>query len=76
MRLIIAGGVIVVPPDSARVIGSRVSVIIESPDNCVSGKVARSKVVRIGNRVARIGNYRVPHIGSKVARVSKVVLYR
>ena len=30
MRLIIAGGVIVVPPDSARVIGSRVSVIIES----------------------------------------------
>ena len=45
------------------------------------GKVARSKVVRIGNRVARIGNYRdlrivgnyrVLHIGSKVAR-SKVV---
>ena len=30
MRLIIAGGVIVVPPDSARVIGSRVPVIIES----------------------------------------------
>ena len=30
MRLIIAGGVIVVPPDSARVIGSRVSIIIES----------------------------------------------
>ena len=36
------------------------------------GKVARSKVVRIGNRVARIGNYRDLHIGSKVAR-SKVV---
>jgi hypothetical protein len=37
------------------------------------GKVARSKVVRIGNRVARIGNYRVlTRIGSKVAR-SKVV---
>ncbi len=36
------------------------------------GKVARSKVVRIGNRVARIGNYGDLHIGSKVAR-SKVV---
>ena len=36
------------------------------------GKVARSKVVRIGNRVARnrvarIGNYRVLHIGNKRA---------
>ena len=40
------------------------------------GKVARSKAVRIGNRVAHnrvgIGNYRDVHIGSKVAR-SKVV---
>ena len=36
------------------------------------GKVARSKVVRIGNRVARIGNYRVLMRIGKVAR-SKVV---
>jgi hypothetical protein len=43
----------------------------------IGNKVARSKVVRIDNRVAhnrgaRIGNYRVLHIGNKVAR-SKVV---
>jgi hypothetical protein len=54
MRLIIAGGVIVVPPDGARVIGSRVSVIIESCISVIRSRVVRSSVSVIGSRVSVI----------------------